>query len=215
MKRIIVLLLFLAVLTAAYLSGNSRGQQPTPAQVLKFTKVGVVNFLVLCEKSEKVKELKRKIENDIAPYNARKKELEETIKEWTELLRNPEGKLKEQNLLKGQRIIRDASRQLQDLQVKFKQDVATRFEDETGQVFEEIKKQIHEYAERHGFHMILAYGEPAKDLPPVTRFQRAIAVLDKGGIQHVFAAGGVDVTVDLLKSMSRNRPEPVKNDQPR
>jgi Skp family chaperone for outer membrane proteins len=206
-KRIIVVVLFLATLTAVYFVGSSRAQQTSPVMATRFTKVGVVNYITLANGYEKVKQLKDRTAKALEPFRAKKEELEKIILEWSELLKNPDGKLREQNLAKGQQIIIDCRRQLEDLEMKYKTDVVERNEKELEVIWNELEDAICEHGRTQGFHLILGYGEPEKELPPMASIQRKMSAVEKGGIRNAYSAGAVDVTTALLRTL--NRPEPV------
>lgn len=214
MKRIIFALLFAATLTLAYLGGSSPAQQFAPAKALQTTRIALVNYGVLF-KCDKVQQFRDRIEKDAAPFKAKQQKLEKTLAEWTDILKNPGGRLKEANLARGRQIVVDCKRQLEDLEMNFKEQIGKRLENEMGKIWEEIHGTIKEFATQNRYDLVLGYGEKEKELPPLAAFRRRMEVIDAGGVVPAYVADGVDVSQALLSALNQSyrKAQPIDIDQ--
>ena len=159
-RRIIIAVLFLAAPNAAVQASNESDQPPCTKSVSKTTKVGMVNLTTLWTDYEKIKQLKNRFDIEKLPYQTQKDLLEKMIKEWTKALSSPDkSKLTEKQIDDGEQIVIDCRRKLEDLDRKFNKEVKRRYEKELAQLSREIDEKIREYAGKHGFHLVLAYGE--------------------------------------------------------
>jgi Skp family chaperone for outer membrane proteins len=201
-KRIILVLLFLAAVAAAYVNGQSRAQIVAPAMAITATKVGVINIGFVYSHYERVKTLKMEMDEDVAPYKKKKTILDKTIVEWRDMLSSPDPKITSQVREEAREKLIEAQRHLEDLERQVKNEVLKKAEDQVVVLHKEINDTIKTFAAAHGYHMILAYGEPEVPLAPLAQFQRYTRVVDQGGITHAYSHQDIDVSREVVKTLN-------------
>jgi Skp family chaperone for outer membrane proteins len=171
-------------------------------------KVGIVNLGVLFRDQDRVKILKRELDVRVKPFENRRAELDKCINDWQKLLRDPANKLSEEMNNKGQKAINDCSHERQDLDEKCHKEIGEHLGAEMVFLDKEIRRTIGIYAEKHGYHLILAYGEGDKELPPMQEIVRRMTAIDEGYVSFMLPGGpqSIDITpgvLDLLNSSFR------------
>lgn len=185
---------------------QAQGVPPQPGQVptqpgIAYTKVGVVNMGIVYTKYKRVETFKQEMERDAKPFKDRREYLETLIKQWNAALKNPAA-LKPEEREKGPKIIIDCQRQLEDLDIDFKSKFAKKLEDQMVLLNNEINQRIREYAGSHGYHLILAFGEPEVALQGLNAFKRTMTVIDQGGMTVAYYAPGMDISAELVQSLN-------------
>ena len=190
-----ILIIVVAALFLAHVNDPASAQQrPAPVKVQQFTKIGVVNHGIVYSRFAKVEAFKKDMDRRIQPYKDKKAELNKSIKEWEELL---EGKA-----------IFIGRRQAEDLEVNYKEETGKYFDKRMAELSEEVNQQIRSHAAAHGYHMILAYGEPEEPLSPLVDFTRKMKVIDAGGMTVAYAAKDIDISLAVLKSLNGEDHDP-------
>ena len=189
MKRSFVIL---AGLLALGLSSQARGQAvPTPGP--NYTKVGVVNMGQVYSKYARVQTFKAEMEKDAEPFKKKKAEPHKYIEDWTRALQNPKAGLTKEQMEMGPKIILDCKRKLEDLDAEFKKEFAKKLEGQMTILNKEINERISQFAGSHGYHLILAFGEPEVALVPLMAFRRTMTVIDSGGMTVAYYAPGISI----------------------
>ncbi len=201
MKRIIVLLLATACLTAAYLSGHS--QQPVQPEPITFTKVGVVNMGTIYAQYQRVTRFKQQMERELLPFKKRKSALERTIAEWKAVAASSDEEVTKETKQKAAAKIVEAARKLEDLDMQFKEEFSKKLEDQMVALDKEITEKIQTYSSANGYHTILAYGEPENPLQGLASFKRKMSVIDQGGMVVAYHTPGTDISRDIVNALNR------------
>lgn len=206
MKRtILVLLLTLSALTAAYLTGHS--QQSAPGDAPRHTRVGVVDIGRLYQDYHRVKRYKDQIDHDMAPIQQTKDRLEASLKEWTAIAVSKDECYSPETKEMAGRIVVESKRQLEDLADEVKSVMGGKVEKILTKVNEDISKAVEKFASCNGYHLVLYYGEPAAGLADGIALMRKMAVVDKSGLILLHAHKEVDITNPVLHMLNNPKPE--------
>jgi Skp family chaperone for outer membrane proteins len=205
MKRTVIFLLALASMATAYLTSHS--QQPAPAQVLRHTRVGVVNIGLLYAEYEGVRRFKADLDREIKPFQERKDQLEDTIKEWKAIVSSSDDNFSPETKEMARRIVLESARQLEDLAGQIKSMLSKKLESILTSLNDDVNKAIDTYAAAHGYHLVLAYGEPQTPLTDVAAFTRKMAVVDGGGLVLIHVSKDIDITRELIQSLNEKATE--------
>jgi Skp family chaperone for outer membrane proteins len=202
-------------LLAAAASAGNLWAQATPmvgreaSSATTATKIGLVNLGVLFRDQDKVKEFRARLDVKVKPYDAKAKELEDHITQWSKVLQDDKDeKLPPEKREKCFEQILEARRRLQDLEKECHESFGCELGAELVNLDKEIRQAIRIYAEEHGYQLILAFGEPDVPLPPLKEMARRMTAIDAGNVALVPLDGPnhLDVTrgvLDLLNTSYR------------
>lgn len=201
---------FLIIALLAASAAQVRAQQgaPPPMQAPAYTKVGVVNMGIIYTQYQRVRTFKSEIERKAKPYKDKQAELQKLANDWTIALNNPNGKLTPQERETGQRVIVECKRKLEDLDLEFKRVFAKDFEDQMVLLNKDINDRIREFAGSHGYHLVLAFGEPETPLQGLADFRRRMQVIDSGGVTVAYYAPNLDISREVVESLNRSYTPP-------
>lgn len=216
MKRILRTLTLTLLATTAP-AGNLWAQlQPPPGLAAPSApasaRIALVNVGILFREQDKVKDFKARLDVKVKPFEDKAKELETCIAAWSKALKDDKeseiGKLSEEKRKEGYLMILECRRRMQDLEEEYHNGIGCDLGAEMMVLDSEIKNAVKLYAEAHGYHVILAFGEPEKPLPPLKEFARRMTAIDAGNVSFIplDATNQLDVTrgvLDLLNTTYR------------
>ncbi len=212
MKRTVAIVAGLAALgVAVYVGSKLWAQAPgggaaPPAQ----TRVAVINLLQVIKNYNKAKFYETELEETLKPYRAKAEKMKGDLVQWQTYLSDPKNQqIKQEDRDKGEQSITSLKRQLEDLDKEARKAFGKKREQQVVQLYQEINEHVKAYAPSHGFHLVLAYGEPVTtaDLFAAANIARKLEGIQMGGAcMPMYFAEGMDISGAIVETLNRAYP---------
>ena len=162
----------------------------------------------------RVKAFKAEMERDAEPFKKKKAELDATAAEWVAIAMSADEGVSRETREMARSIVLESRRQLEDLDAEFKREFSKKLENQMTVLNAQVREGINAYSAAHGYHLIIAYGQPEVSLPPLQEFRRTMMVIDSGGSTLAYVSPAVDVSDELVRSLnSQFRAEDAEDDE--
>jgi Skp family chaperone for outer membrane proteins len=200
-----------ALLTGVFAgAGSLHAQQPgvpgMPQSMpsVAATKVGVVNMGLLFTKYEKAMFLKKELETELAPLKAKAEQIKTIVDQHVRYLQDPKFKGKDPAQEEvSRKAVKDGERQLQDLYEQARKQIGKKQETQLVMLYREIHQNVQAYAQRNGYHVIFAYGDPPDgDLFTPQNVNRKMMGMDSGAAVPLYVQANLDVSQEVLHQMN-------------
>jgi Skp family chaperone for outer membrane proteins len=157
-------------------------------------RLAVVNIGTVFLNYKKAKEFKSEMEQLMKPYQGRAQMLKAEIQKLTDLSTANQDLSKKAQLDDALLL---AKRKLEDVDREARQKVGKRQEEHLVALYKEVHAAIKEYADEHGIHLVLGYGE-LPDIFSFANITRKLSAMDKGAIIPLHFRANLDISMPIV-----------------
>jgi len=145
--------------------------------------------------------------SELEPLKVRSRKLTDELRAWDHALKS--GQVAQSDREAFERAIKKNQAELEDIERELKHLQAKRQEEHLRELWRDIRAAVREYAIHHKIDLVLAYGDPPKELiDQPANIQRKKDAIDFGGTIPSFVAPGADITDGVLTLLNQSGGEP-------
>lgn len=167
-------------------------------------KVAVVNLSTVFQQYEKANRLKAELAASLLPANKEFEGLQQQIANLKKKL--PETPTQEPLAAQIRAEIAKKTKEIEALQKSAGESVKQRVEQQLVQMWKEINATVDAMARKHGFSLVLAFGDPSdKEIEQIGLFpnaNRRMQAIEQGAMNPLFIHPSIDVTAAVLHQLN-------------
>jgi Skp family chaperone for outer membrane proteins len=193
------------VVAVAVLVGAGRlwaeGKDKKPAKPADSgTRIALVNLTYVVKNYEKYKHFQEDIKKVLAPFQETEKELRKEAEGLSKQI-TPNTPAEERTEIEGK--LKDLQRQLEDNNAKAKRVLSKKSDEQLKIIYADLTEAAQRYAVGHNFDLVLHYND-ATTKEEILSSQNIARKIQTGALVPLYAAPGMDISVELVKNLNEN-----------